>query len=270
MGHMGYGKARVRSKKLKGNKYPNTTKSTLCTKKEEFIDKSCAGTYFCQLYLTLEETLVRAILKLQVAKACLLTLKGRGTAQLSLIWLNSFLPSCPFPSPIEAAMFEPSLPCSSCRLHPVIRCWLAQDTAQRATRRWLSSPDCLVAVLEILPWPCVRLPGHCGKKTQNAALSLRSRTFQVKFKGFFPELPLKVNQHCSVQKAAPQKTRAGPEICLLRMTKCHWNIRSQGTWKASLISSEAGRSIQIVAPFEKRRGASYRAIFHFSIHPFLS
>lgn len=108
MGHMGYGKAGVRNKNLKGTSI-QTQQRVHCAqkkKKKEFIDKSCAGICFCQLYLTLEETLVRAILKLQVAKDCLLTLKGRGTAHLSVIWLNSLLPSCPFPSPIEAAMFN--------------------------------------------------------------------------------------------------------------------------------------------------------------------
>lgn len=213
MGHTG----RCEKPKLRRNKYPNVTKNKLCAqkkKKEEFIDKSCTGSLFFQLYLILEELLARGILKLQVAKACLLTLKARGTAEL---WLNAFLP---FPK-------LRWLCCAPWGLHPVMRCWLVQATAQQGTWHCLRGPDWFVAVFETLPWPCVWFLGHCGKKPQKAVLSLKSRTLQVKLKDVFPKLPLKVNQHCSV----PQKKRADPEICLQRTTKHYRNIASLGTKK---------------------------------------
>lgn len=115
-------------------------------------------------------------------------------------------------------MVKPSLPSVACRLHPAMRCWLAQDTMQQGTFYWLKSPACFVAVLETLPWPCTRLLGHCGKKTQRAVFSLISRTLQFKFKDVFPESHLKVNQRGSVQRDNPEK-RACPEICLQRMAK---------------------------------------------------
>lgn len=150
---------------------------------------------FFQLYLIFEELLVRAILKLQLDKACLLTLKVRGTPGL---WLNAFLP---FPKWDGYVCTTP--PCAPCRLQPVMRCWLVQATAQQGTWHWLSSPDWFVAVLETPPWLCVWFHGHCGKKPQKAVLSLKSRTLKVKLKDVSPKLPLTVNQHCSKEQGWP-------------------------------------------------------------------
>lgn len=93
MEYVGYGKAGGRSPNWKN---PKISKITLCSPKyEKFINKSCTGRCFCQLYLMFEELLARAILKL-VWQGSHSYLEGKGncTALIPLAYLlHSFLPS---------------------------------------------------------------------------------------------------------------------------------------------------------------------------------